>query len=259
MARLTLGQKTQRVLKFLAAMANPLISVRLVGYGMNQDELDKGWGLLRASTSVRLDNAPLASQQNSKTIVLLDAWENFWFPITQTVLRVRFPAVEKWMFRNLTQQEGHDVVLSVGTLVERFDQLSEKKDLEGEVAAQAEDALKLLADRGLTAEVVGDARKLLNDFARLKPVNVPDPEAQRLAKQEAEREMWAWYLEWSAIARQVITNRRHLRELGYKLAPTGAPGPIVLEDDVDEEEEPEVVEIEEPEDDENSAGSRNVA
>ncbi len=33
--------------------------------------------------------------------------------------------------------------------------------------------------------------------------------------EEAETAMWSWYLEWSTIARTVINNRRHLRELGF--------------------------------------------
>lgn len=256
MARLTVGQKARRVLTFLAALANPLIALRLRGYGLDQTELDRGWGLLRASSSLRLNSTPIGSDAGARSVVLLDAWENFWFPITQTVLRVRFPAVEKWMFLNLTQQEGDDVVLSVGTLVARLEQLDSKTGLEGEVAAQAEDARKLLADRGLTPEIVNEARGLLDDIARLKTVSIPDPEAQQLAKKEAEREMWAWYLEWSAIAQRVITNRRHLRELGYKLSPKGAPGPVVLED---LEEEEEVEEIDETEETEDFEGSRSVA
>ena len=37
----------------------------------------------------------------------------------------------------------------------------------------------------------------------------------RAAREEAEGEMWAWYLEWSTIARTTISDGRLLQRLGF--------------------------------------------
>lgn len=237
MARLSVGQKAQRVLKFLTALTNPLIVVRLAGFGLDQSQVDKGWTLLRGASSASLDLSPAAVQANAKAIVELDTWENFWFPIIQTILRVRFPAAEAWVFRNLTQQEGQNVVLSVGTLLERLDALCRNDDLPAEVSVDAAAALALLGERGLTTAVLDDARRLLVEIGQIKSITLSDPEAQKAARQEAEKQMWAWYLEWSAIAQRVITNRRHLRSLGYRLSPSGVPGSVVVDDFSDDSED----------------------
>lgn len=52
---------------------------------------------------------------------------------------------------------------------------------------------------------------------------------------EAEEKLWAWYLEWSTIARTAITDRRLLKMLGF-LRSSGAKA---------EEEELEIEEIKE--------------
>lgn len=40
----------------------------------------------------------------------------------------------------------------------------------------------------------------------------------------AEDALWSWYLEWSTIARTVITDRRLLRRLGFLRVVRGANG-----------------------------------
>ncbi len=40
-------------------------------------------------------------------------------------------------------------------------------------------------------------------------------EAEEASFDKAERELWAWYLEWSAIARNAIKQRSLLKKLGF--------------------------------------------
>src|SRR5690606_27889066 len=77
---------------------------------------------------------------------------------------------------------------------------------------------------GLTAERAAKARALLS---RLREIEA----ARSMTRVSVGREelaaeaMWAWYLEWSAIARAAIKNRTLLRALGFppRRRPVGAP------------------------------------
>lgn len=112
-----------------------------------------------------------------------------------------------------------------------------------DVSAYVVETLALQTARGLKAATLAEARKLNAESMQIKPTLIPNPEAQKAAREEAEKQMWAWYLEWSAIAQRVIANRRHLRAMGYRLGPKGAPGPVVeddFSDDADEEAEDEL-------------------
>jgi hypothetical protein len=46
------------------------------------------------------------------------------------------------------------------------------------------------------------------------PGETSSPEQRRAALARAEAAVWAWYLEWSQIARVAVTQRASLRELG---------------------------------------------
>ena len=40
-------------------------------------------------------------------------------------------------------------------------------------------------------------------------------DVDRDALADAEDALWAWYLEWGPVARSAITDKNHLRELGF--------------------------------------------
>jgi hypothetical protein len=63
--------------------------------------------------------------------------------------------------------------------------------------------------------VIADAETLLADFIQVQPVTSPDLATLKKEHEEAVEGLWAWYLEWSTIARTVIQNRRHLKMLGF--------------------------------------------
>lgn len=164
-----------------------------------------------------------------ETLLKLDAWENQWFPIAQAALDRRFPAVSARFFLNLVQTEGPEVAITVRTFVDRYDELvagDQKYGAEGPKAQQ------LLNQRGVTPGVVADAQALLAALTQLAQPAEPVSEAAEAALlEEAEAAMWAWYLEWSKIARIAIKQRLLLKELGF-LA-NGRRGGGDEEDDVE--------------------------
>ncbi len=203
---LSIGQKCVRVLHLLSGLGIPAVSERLVDHGFEDADLERGWELLRATTGTRLDVTPFRSPDPT-LFQRLDAWENYWFPIVHATLSHHYPEVAAELFLNLTQTEGLEVAVSVGTLLGRM-----RTAQNGNERQQA--AIALLAKRGLTEEVIGDAEQMLKRLeSRQQRPNAPPPDpAERAA---AEAAMWAWYLEWSTIVRQAITDRRLLRVMGF--------------------------------------------
>ena len=102
--------------------------------------------------------------------------------------------------------------------------------------------------------MIDRAKTLLGQVKEIESMPEPmDIEQHRAETAEAEAAMWAWYLEWSQIARSVINDRGLLRQLGFlrptsttSADPTGgsAPSPtnttstIVAADDDDGDDAP---------------------
>lgn len=206
MARLTVGQKTRRMLGFLMGLGNREIARALQRYGFDQATLDEGWTLLRQTTAVQLD-APPFRQLTREQVARLDAWENQWFPIASAVLRRHHPEEHTAVFHNLRQTQGNEVVLSVGTLLARIEALP---------GGEGSPVRATLARHGLTAAVLDEAYGLLGGVTQPPPVEQPGAEDDEpVVDPTAEAAMWSYYLQWSAIARSAISDRRLLRQLGF--------------------------------------------
>lgn len=216
MARLTIGQKAERVLTLLLALRNPRIAATLSRHGFKNDDLDEGWHLLRAVTRTRLDAFPEDTPLDSDALRALDEWENQWFVIAGATLKRRAPKVHDWLFRNLSQTEGAEVLVSVGTFLERWD-LLDKPEQDGGLGDDGKQAKKVLGERGLKKQTIDEAKALVK---KLRKVDGPLPDLDQVMAEEAsfekaEQELWGWYLEWSAIARNAITQRSLLIKLGF--------------------------------------------
>jgi hypothetical protein len=202
------------------------VALALSEFGFKQADMQEGWALIHALGKGRLLVARPAPLGGAETLRALDAWENRWFPIAHAALGRRFPAVAALFFLNLTQTEGPGVAISVRVFVDRYDELAAGSERYGADASRAAD---LLRQRGLTAAVVDEAKAL---YASLTHVaEAPESlelEAQQQALSRAEAAMWAWYLEWSKIARVAIKQRSLLRQLGFLATRRGE------EDDQDE-------------------------
>jgi hypothetical protein len=144
------GQEIERVMIFLFGLKDRRIATTLAHHGFSQKDLDHGWTLVRGVVGERLDVGPIP-HSDPDTLKSLDAWENKWFPIANATLTHNFPKVRDEVFLNLSQTRGAQVVISVGTLLRRIDELEKKG---GDHAA----ARPLLGRRGLTQERLGAAR-----------------------------------------------------------------------------------------------------
>jgi hypothetical protein len=109
----------------------------------------------------------------------VDDWENLWFPVAKAALGHRYPEVERHLFLNLVQTDGPEVVLTVATFVRRLEALPEQGD---EAAA----ARALLERRGLTSEVVGEAKALLSDIGTIDDADTEPLERALHEDREAE-------------------------------------------------------------------------
>jgi hypothetical protein len=236
MAKLTLGQKVDRVMRLLIGLRNRRIAVVLVRHGFTNDDLKEGWSLLQQVTRTQLDAAPEVQPEDPVAIRNLDDWENKWFPIASATLKRRLPQVHAWLFRNLSQTEGPAVMVSVGTFVDRWQKL-DKPVKDGGLGADGKAATKILTRRGLTEKVIGEAKALLEKLGR---IDAPLPDLAQLEEEaaafsKAETALWDWYLEWSEIVRTTITHRGLLKQLGF-LRNTGAGDTEEEEDDTAGEE-----------------------
>ncbi|AKU95365.1 hypothetical protein AKJ09_02029 [Labilithrix luteola] len=206
-----LGDKASRVLKLMMGMRSPRIASAMAAYGFKDSDLQEGWALLHAVGRVKLDANGIPTT-DTNTLAELDAWENRWFPIASATLERRFPAVHAQIFKNLSQTEGPAVAVSVRTFLERFDQMAQGT---GSYGAEGKQARDLLVSRGLTESVLNDARTLLENVGKIavskEPVAPQDPKIA----EKAENDLWAWYLEWSQIARIAVTQRALLKQLGF--------------------------------------------
>ncbi len=221
MARLTIGQKANRVLKFLLGMRHRQVTGAMAVHGFGPEELDAGWQLLRELVGDRLafdrpDNS------TAEAIAELDAWENRWFPILRASLTRHFPEAAETIFFNLRQTEGPQVVVGVDTLLQRIRQAGEADD--------GDALLALLASRGLTEKEMRRAAALVT---RLAGYTQPEESVDDVsdAVREAEDRLWAWYREWSTIARSVVTDRRLLRAMGFLRYRPGSPTLVDVDDE----------------------------
>lgn len=226
MSKLTIGQKAARSLQFLLGVRNRRIAASLKQHGFGERDLAAGWTLLSTLTTGRL-NVTAPPSADPRLVVALDGWENKWFPITSAALTSNHPAAHEHVFRNLAQTSGSEVVISVSTFLERIASLPNAKD-EGGLGREGRAARDLLTKRGLTDAVIAEATALIDRIGTIEPEDsgayIPSDEDE-----EAERKLWAWYLEWSRIARVAITDRRLLRQLGFRQNAAGA---------IDETDEP---------------------
>jgi hypothetical protein len=208
-----IGDKATRVIRFLVGLRNPSVATALAGYGFTEQDMAEGWDLVNALGKGKLAVLP-AQPRDMEILLKLDAWENHWFPVSSASLERRFPAVFARQFLNLQQAEGPEVAITVRTFVDRYDELSAPDSKYGPEGAKARE---LLAARGVTPTVVDEARSLLAQLTKVavSPISQASVVEQEAELSRAEDALWAWYLEWSKVARIAIKQRPLLRQLGF--------------------------------------------
>jgi len=226
MARLRLGQKVDRVMQFLLGLRHRRVVTPLAAHGFSQEELDEGWQNVRAAVGETLNVGPVTRPEPG-LVERLDAWENKWFPIAGATLSRHFSEIHDEVFLNLSQTEGPQVAISVGTFLERIDALAD-------AGGDRTKARKLLEKRGLDAATMAEARALLTKIGTVETGPPADIEAEKAEREKAEAAMWGWYLEWSRIARTAIDDGQLLRLLGFGRSSSRS---AAADDSADEDEE----------------------
>ena len=234
---LPLTEKLRRVLTFLVGARNPRIIATLGRRGFSPADLEEGWSLFQVAAGARLSytpatSDPLAPSRMRALLGTLDEWENAWYPVISATLQRHYPDLHATVFHNLPQTDGPELLLSVATLLDRLAALAETE------ASQPADAL--LERRGLTAEVRAEATALIaeaKEAGEAVPLDV-DPQARDEQARAADA-VWAWYLEWSQIARTLITRGDVLIRLGLRTPKRRG------RDSREAEESPEMIEPEE--------------
>jgi len=223
MARVTTGQKAQRVIRFLMGLRRPRVAGALSSYGFTQETLDEGWTLLRALVGEKMATPAPPARPDPALLERLDDWENKWFVIAEATLRRHHPEVADAVFLNLSRTSGPELAVSVATFLDRVAALESGTEREQQAHA-------LLLRRGLTPAIIARAQEYIDAIGAVSSEAPPVIDEAAIAA--AEEEMWRWYLEWSSISRIAIRDGRMLRTLGF-----GTSGRSDEEDD-DTEQDP---------------------
>lgn len=211
---LPLNEKMKRVLSFLMGVRNPRIMAVMTTRGFTQQDLDEGWQLFTVAAGAKLAYTPDETKghnlaKSQQYLADLDQWENTWFPLVSATLERHYPELYHPIFKNLSQTEGPEVLVSVSTLLDRLQSLAQTET--------GKQALALLAHRGLTPEVRTQATKLIEALQKFESTCVPqiNPDS-RAIQDKAINDVWIWYKEWSQIARTVIQRGDLLIRLGLR-------------------------------------------
>lgn len=205
-----MGQKADRVYKFLMGARHPKVTHALAGFGFSDANMQDGWARVEACAELaRVEEG--SAGPSPKLVAQLDAFENVWLTVAKATLKANYPEVHDALLGNLWQSTGRDAAMTVGTFLKR---LREMEAGTGAFAADGAAARALLSERGLTEKVVAEAEVLI---AMIKTTAKVDEALIELkAKREkATAHAWNWYLEWSAIARIAVKDRRLLRSMGF--------------------------------------------
>jgi hypothetical protein len=219
MARLSSLQKAERVLRFVLSLRNPKISGVLIAHGFGPKDLDEVWTLFRAAAPVSFDIPQPAERVGVETGQQIRAWQRRWQPVITASLSRHLPDVAAaWRARLKQMRPWHPVMWAL-----RFQTFyaNLSSSAPGEAIRHGQEAIKLLAERGLTPEVVGDLSALITKFTS-PDFDITAPERQQQLPgatpdiEEAIDRLWAWYLEWSQVARSRIDDGRVLRQAGFR-------------------------------------------
>ena len=229
----TLNQKTVQAGFFLMGLRYQVVTKQLAPYGFTEEDRDEGVGFFGKVARTRVNR--VGRTQDNSALIIVDRFGNKWFPLARLSLTRRFPAVSTALFANLNRANGKPVVWNVTFFLER---LTEMNNPNGTFGPDGPAARALLEKRGLTAEEIAPVTVALAELDSYAQPEVESDEPTDEERKADEDAMWAWYLEWSGIARRVIKDGNVLRLLGLgkrRSASTNA------DSDEDEEIEGELV------------------
>jgi hypothetical protein len=212
MSKLTSSQKAERVLRLLLGIRDVRVSQALAGRGFCSEDLEQGWSKLRSLARGRLDALSSTPTGIEPSVLAdLDRWQSRWFPVAEVILTRYHPELGRHVLLGLSPAEGPGIVSTLDTLVERLTTLFATTDEESRAA------VRRLVGRGLTERELSQARAWVTAARTTQvpaTVEAQSPGVHEEEHRRAERELWDWYLTWSRVARETITERSLLRSLG---------------------------------------------
>lgn len=212
-----LDELPERAMRFLRAIStNPYIRAALSKRGYTQELHDRGWDLMLRAAGYRKAVAPLPETPAARAALAeLDAWDEPNFLVARAALEHELPEQTAFLFEGIAAAKGAGSIVSVSLLLDRLDALEKG---EGRKAQKKNDqaALAKLAARGIDERERARLRELLALVRTgAAPIEAPIVDEESEATRRADYlALWAFFSEWSAIARADIHRRDHLILMG---------------------------------------------
>lgn len=214
MTKINTPEKVERVSKLLWGLRHPDIAAALLPFGLKNEVLAEGWDTVAKVNELYFARVATRSAGNDAVEIVskVNAFEDRWLPIVKGALSRSYPDVSELLFLNISRATGQSATHGVETFVDRLRALEKGEAPFGEKGPEVREYLR---GRGLSDSVIEEVvaelegRKVVSVG---KAVEVSDD----AALERAVAEMWAFYLEWSAIVRACVTDGRLLRMLGFK-------------------------------------------
>jgi hypothetical protein len=206
MARLGPAGKVRRLLEFLLGLRDDRVLSALMAHGFSEADRAMGWDLLRALGTTQ---CVVRMSMNNTALDALDTWRRNWVRLIHVSLEHGFAHLDAKLFHRIDGATRSSLEV-VTVFLNRLDRLEREND------ATTHAALAKLRERGFTAAQREEGKQLLRAAQRFRPPEIPDPEVRRAAIRQAEAALWAYYVEWSSIARTVIKDERLLELLGFR-------------------------------------------
>jgi hypothetical protein len=235
--RETLEDTPRRVTQFLIGLSRrPTALTLMASHGFTPADKKQGWTLLMKVGDLDTTEE-VKDEEVEQALAALDRWDEKGFRRVAIAL-YHFPEVRQTVMTGLTPKIGEEAAKGVAILLGRIERLKESK--EGRAA------YAMLAKRGIPDSELAHLAKLVAIVqANDKPAR-PSRAAADEAYLQALIELRHWYLEWSEVARLVITRRDHLILLG--LASRRTTGATDVEGDTDVVEPTDEEDIDDVED-----------
>jgi len=204
----TLDEVPNRVFRFLIGLAKSVPArAALQAKGFTQAEHDFAWSRLQLLGT--LPGAPAGVDAVVRSaIVELDGWDGPHFEAIENTLLRSFPEQAQFVFEGLSAAEGAEAVLGVELLLDRLEALEAGRSAGTRDADRA--ALDLLAQRGYPKSERERLRALVDVAKSVSPVSAAD----RSSRGAAQLELYRWFSEWSAHARNAELGRGAMITLG---------------------------------------------
>ena len=206
----------ERVLPFLRSIATKVeIRMAMHSAGYTDDEHRAGWKLLLAATGYSPSPAPVTADAKARAAIAeLDSMDESLYRRTRAAFGRLHPEQDKFVFAGIGPGQGAAAVVAVSKLLERLDALNNSPERASTREADRA-ALATLAQRGIDSALFDKLRELLAIAQSAEPIENPTAKAKDSeSREQALRDLLAWYKDWSETARAVIQRRDYRIQMG---------------------------------------------